>query len=55
MIRCAPKKGTDQVRATFVVADEGLYGHLVAVVGDFNGWDPTATPCARRATGGWPP
>jgi hypothetical protein len=51
MIRCAPKKGTDQVRATFVVADEGLYGHLVAVVGDFNGWDPTTTPMRKEGNG----
>ena len=55
MIKCARKKGTDQVRATFVVPDGHLYGHIVAVVGDFNGWDPTATPMreqdeARMAT-----
>jgi hypothetical protein len=42
MIRCAVKQGTDQVCATFVVPDGHLYGHVVAVVGDFNGWDPGA-------------
>jgi hypothetical protein len=51
MIRCAVKKGTDQVRATFVVPDGGLYGHLVAVVGDFNGWDPTAAPMRKQGDG----
>lgn len=39
MIKCARKKGTDEVRATFVVPDGHLYGHVVAVVGDFNGWE----------------
>lgn len=49
MIRCAAEKGTDQVRATFVVvADDHRKDRVVAVVGDFNGWDPTATPMRRE-------
>jgi 1,4-alpha-glucan branching enzyme len=47
MIQCEPAKGDGQVKVTFAVpadgADEG-----VSVVGDFNGWDPVATPLARR-------
>ena len=40
MIRCGPKKGTDQVRASFVVPDEGLYGHLVTVLCAFQRLSP---------------
>ena len=42
MIRCEPRTGTDQVSVTFTLALDGLVGP-VAVVGDFNDWDPTAT------------
>lgn len=48
MIRCAVKRGTDRVRATFVVPDDHDTGRVVAVVGDFNGWDPTATPMRKQ-------
>ena len=48
MIRCAQVKGTDEVRATFVVPDGHLYGHVVAVVGDFNDWAPAATPMREQ-------
>jgi hypothetical protein len=48
VIKRARKKGTDEVRATFVVPDDHLYGHVVAVVGDFNGWDPNATPMREQ-------
>jgi hypothetical protein len=51
MIRRAREKGTDQVRATFVVPDGDLYGCLVAVVGDFNGWDPYASPMRKEGDG----
>lgn len=51
MIRCAAKKGTGEVRATFVVSGARLDGQRVAVVGDFNGWDPTATPMRKRGDG----
>jgi 1,4-alpha-glucan branching enzyme len=48
MIRCALEKGTNQVRATFVVPDGDLYGCLVAVVGEFNDWDPYASPMRKE-------
>ncbi len=48
MIRCARDKGTDRVRATLVVPDGDLHGCLVAVVGDFNGWDPYASPMRKE-------
>ena len=47
MIRCEPRKGADQVRVTFMIpVDE--YSGPVAVVGDFNDWNPTAIPLAKR-------
>jgi 1,4-alpha-glucan branching enzyme len=47
MIRCEPKKGDGQVKVTFAIpADES---ERVSVVGDFNDWDPVATPLARQA------
>jgi 1,4-alpha-glucan branching enzyme len=42
MIHCEPNKGNDQVTVTFILDEDGIDGQ-VAVVGDFNGWDPTAT------------
>jgi 1,4-alpha-glucan branching enzyme len=36
------------MRATFAVPEAGLDGHVVAVVGDFNGWDPTAAPMQKQ-------
>lgn len=44
MIRREPVEGGEQVRVTFAVPDEGSNGGAVAVVGDFDNWDPTATP-----------
>lgn len=44
MIKCQPEKRGDKVKVTFAVPKDGMDGHVVAVVGDFNGWDPTATP-----------
>lgn len=44
MIRCEPMKGGEQVKVTFAVPEDGVDGQAVAVVGDFNDWDPTATP-----------
>ena len=47
MIRCEPRKGDGQVKVTFAVpADET--DERMSVVGDFNDWDPVATPLARR-------
>jgi 1,4-alpha-glucan branching enzyme len=42
------ERGGDQVRVTFSIPDDGPNGQAVAVVGDFNGWDPTATPTRRK-------
>jgi 1,4-alpha-glucan branching enzyme len=47
MIRCEPRKGDDQVKVTFTVPADGT-DERVSVVGDFNDWDPEATPLARR-------
>ena len=44
MIRCEPMKGGKQVKVTFTVAEDGMKGQGLAVVGDFNDWDPAATP-----------
>ncbi len=46
MIRCEPK-GDGQVKVTFAVPAAGA-DERVSVVGDFNDWDPVATPLARR-------
>ncbi len=41
---------TDSVKVTFVLgADE--CGQPVSVVGDFNAWDPLATPLRKRSNG----
>lgn len=41
--------GTDQVRVTFLVPADMVDDQAVAVVGNFNGWDPA--PLERRPTG----
>ena len=41
MIGTEPVEGTEQVKVTFAVPADCIDGE-VAVVGDFNGWDPTA-------------
>lgn len=53
MITCVPAKDSDQVSVTFQVdAPHGLGDAPAAVVGDFNAWDPTATPFAPPPNGG---
>jgi 1,4-alpha-glucan branching enzyme len=47
MIRCRYINGGDEVKVTFVVPVSDSEGQ-VAVVGDFNGWDPRATPAQKR-------
>jgi 1,4-alpha-glucan branching enzyme len=39
---------TGHVKVTFALPDSG---ECVSVVGDFNGWDPFATPLKRRSNG----
>ena len=47
MIRCEPAKGDGQVKVTFAIPAPET-DERVSVVGDFNDWDPVATPLARR-------
>ncbi|MGI8809295.1 MAG: isoamylase early set domain-containing protein [Acidimicrobiales bacterium] len=46
MIGTEPLQGTNQLRVTFAVPAGGVDGQ-VAVVGDFNAWDPTTDPLRR--------
>ncbi|HEX7165761.1 MAG TPA: isoamylase early set domain-containing protein [Acidimicrobiales bacterium] len=46
MIRCEPAKG-DKVKVTFTIPADEPAGK-VAVAGDFNGWDPSATTLRKR-------
>jgi hypothetical protein len=47
MIQRDAPDGKGRVRVTFVVPEGGFDGPM-AVVGDFNGWDPTATPLRKQ-------
>lgn len=47
MIHCEPENGDGQVKVTFAIPDDGT-DERISVVGDFNDWDPAATPLARR-------
>lgn len=51
MIRGEPVEGAAQAKVTFAVPEDGMNGEAVAVVGDFNDWDPAATP--MRPEGAW--
>jgi 1,4-alpha-glucan branching enzyme len=53
MITRKRTRGTETVSVTFTVDDAGHAGP-VSVVGDFNGWDPTADPLRPRGSGGPP-
>ena len=46
VIRCEPRKRGGRVNVTFAIPVDG--SERVSVVGDFNDWDPVATPLARR-------
>jgi len=50
VVKQAPIKGRKAVKVNFVLPKDAVPGN-VSVVGDFNGWDPTATPLKRAATG----
>jgi 1,4-alpha-glucan branching enzyme len=52
MIVCTLDPDTDTVTATFTVSGPELDEQQVSVVGDFNDWDPAATP--MRKTPGRP-
>jgi 1,4-alpha-glucan branching enzyme len=47
VIHCEPTKRGDQVKVTFTVPADDADGS-VAVVGDFNGWNPGANPMRRK-------
>lgn len=47
MIRCEPDKRDGHIKVTFDIPAEAA-DPPVSVVGDFNGWDPAATPLVRR-------
>ena len=47
MLKRRPQ-GTGKVKVTFALPDGG---ECVSVVGDFNGWDPWASPLRRRSNG----
>ena len=47
MIQCEPAQGDSHVKVTFAVPADGA-DEPVSVVGDFNDWDPVATPLVRR-------
>ena len=48
MIKKQRSKKDDTVKVTFVLPGNHPYGD-VSVVGDFNSWDPTSHPFARRS------
>ena len=52
MIKKQAVKDETQVAVTFYVTDLG-HSQPIALVGDFNGWDPTATPLANANDGGF--
>jgi 1,4-alpha-glucan branching enzyme len=43
--------GTETVSVTFSVPSAADGGPALSVVGDFNGWDPTANPLRSRISG----
>ena len=50
MIKRTPVKGGEGVRVQFVLPEERIWGE-VSVVGEFNDWNPRATPLRRRPNG----
>ena len=46
MIGTEPLQDTEQLKVTFAIPADAVDGN-VAVVGDFNGWDPTIHPLHR--------
>ena len=48
MIKRRNLRNSDQVKVTFVLAEDQPYGK-VSVVGDFNDWDPQANPLRKRS------
>lgn len=51
MIKKSPVKGSDKVSVTFETVRAGATS--VALVGDFNDWNPVAHPMKQRKDGTW--
>jgi 1,4-alpha-glucan branching enzyme len=49
MISCSAHSDRRRFSVTFSVTDPERAGHQINVVGDFNDWDPGATPMLRDA------
>jgi len=50
MLKCTPTHGSDAVKITFALPAADV-DQPVSVLGDFNGWDPYATPLKKRSNG----
>ncbi len=50
MLKREPIKQSEQVKVTFVIPHDPDQPRI-SVVGDFNNWDPSATPLVKRANG----
>lgn len=48
MIQCDTRKRSDDMTVTFTLAQDALEGQTVAVVGDFNDWDPAVAPMVMK-------
>jgi 1,4-alpha-glucan branching enzyme len=48
MLKREPIKQSEQVKVTFVIPHDPDQPRI-SVVGDFNNWEPTATPLVKRA------
>jgi 1,4-alpha-glucan branching enzyme len=51
MVRKKPLPGSDKVSVTFETTPRDA--RSVSVAGDFNGWNPSATPMKQRKDGCW--
>lgn len=51
MINKRGKRNSDEVRVTFSLPADHPQADSMVVVGDFNGWDPSANPLKRRSNG----
>lgn len=51
MIRYEAPESSGDVEVVFTLTPNGLEDQALAVVGDFNGWDPTASPFELRPDG----
>ncbi len=50
MLRCSSGRGGDAIKVTFALPAAEVV-QPVSVLGDFNGWDPLATPLKKRSNG----